>query len=389
MNSMKRRAPEGGCVFTSFAQNSGGAVLMTFGLLLPIIIALFALVMSYSRATTYKSALQSAADSAALATTKAVIANPSMSSSQQQALANLYFTNNAPAGAMAAGSLTVPTATNFNSTVTTKVSYQGALPALFSGLLSTNVNVSSTAQGVISNGSTATGNTTYSAYVSAWGDPHVNAADGTQYYVSCATPIGSWYNMLGDAGVQINFSCEHENYYNEDVMRQYSILVNGHVISISAPAPTESQDPVTGAWTISYDPTTAWFGQVTIDGVANPAQMGTQTYLNGAVTVNTTDVINYYQQDNSIVITPPGGVYSIQISFQPLAMGVINVWATNAGLCGVPGGILGSTIAGIDDNNAQDFSVSGATATSFQYSWSSACATNNGTAAASVARLIK
>ncbi len=343
MNGMNRHSPNRRRIFTSFAHHSSGAVLMTFGLLLPIFVALFALVMSYSRGTTYKSALQSAADSAALATTKAVIANPSMSSSQQQALANLYFTNNAPAGAMAAGSLTVPTATNFNSTVTTTVSYQGVLQGLFGGLLSTNVSVSSTAQGVISNGSTATGNTTYSAYVSAWGDPHINAADGRQYYVSCSTPIASWYNMLSDAGVQVNTSCEHENYYNEDVMRKYSILMNGHVISISAPAPTEVQDPATGAWTISYDPTTAWFGQVTIDGVTNPAQMGTQSYLNGAVTVSTTDMTNYYQQDNSIVITPPGGVYRIQISFQPLAMGVIDVWASNAGLCGVPGGILGST----------------------------------------------
>ena len=109
----------------AFHEDRGGAVLMTFGLLLPVVLGLLVLVFSYSRASSYKSGLQSAADSAALATTAAVIANPSLTSDQQQALANLYFANNAPAGAASLGSLTVPTATNFNSTVTTTVQYQG------------------------------------------------------------------------------------------------------------------------------------------------------------------------------------------------------------------------------------------------------------------------
>ncbi len=372
---------------SSFARDDGGAVLIIFGFALPVIVGLLALVMSYSRATAYRSQLQGAADTAALATTKAVMANPSMNSSEQQTLASLYFTNNAPAGATSIGTLTVPTATNFNSTVTTTVSYQGSIPALFGGLGSSNVTVASTAQGVISGGSTPTGATTYNAAVGAWGDPHINAADGTTYYVSCATPLGSWYNMLSDSGVEVNMSCEHENYYNADVMRQFRIVMNGHVISLNAPAPNEAY--VNGGWQISYDPTTAWFGQVTIDGVVYPALLGTQSYLDGGVTVNTTDMINFYQQDNSVTIKSPEGVYNVVISFQPLAMGVISVSAANSGLCGVPGGILGSTIAGIDDSNALDFMVAGPTATSFQYGWSSTCASINGTAAASVAKLIK
>jgi Flp pilus assembly protein TadG len=373
----------------AFHEDRGGAVLMTFGLLLPVVLGLLVLVFSYSRASSYKSGLQSAADSAALATTAAVIANPSMTSDQQQALANLYFANNAPAGAASLGSLTVPTATNFNSTVTTKVQYQGSLPALLNGLLSTSVSVNSTAQGVIPNTSGgASGNTTYGGYVAAWGDPHINAANGSTYYVSCAQPIGSWYNMLSDSGIEVNVSCEHEAYYNEDVMRHYSVVLGGHVIALDAPAPTETIDPNTGSVVISYDPATAWFGQVTIDGVLYPAQMGTQTYLNGAVSVNTTDVTNFYQQDNSVTFTPPGGNYRIVISFQQLGMGVINVWATNAGLCGVPGGILGSTIAGINDANSLDFQVAGPTATSFQYSWGS-CATAAVAPGAGSAHLIR
>ena len=55
------------------------------------------------------------------------------------------------------------------------------------------------------------------------------------------------------------------------------------MIALDAPAPTETIDPNTGSVVISYDPATAWFGQVTIDGVLYPAQIGTQTYLNGCL----------------------------------------------------------------------------------------------------------
>ena len=64
------------------------------------------------------------------------------------------------------------------------------------------------------------------------------------------------------------------------------------------------------------------------------------------------------------------------------------ITATNAGACGVPGGALGATLAGVDDTTTSDFSVSGPTATTYQFGWSTCSAWVNNSKA-SIAHLIK
>jgi hypothetical protein len=113
-----------------------------------------------------------------------------------------------------------------------------------------------------------------------------------------------------------------------------------------------------------------------------------QSVPNGTITVTqyVSDTTNFYFVDNAIYISTP--VYNITLSYQDLAMADLWITAANAGACGVPGGALGATLAGLDDTTGGDFTVSSATATTYQFGWS-ACPLQVNNGAASVARLIK
>jgi len=351
-----------------FKTDASGQITVIFGLMLPVLLLSTAFAIDLGRTMRYRSEVQSAADSAALAATTAVMANASANATQ---IATTYFQQNAPAGATTSGTVTV-TPSNYNNTVTTTVQYSGTAGSAFNDKLGI-VNVTSTA-------TSAQPKTQYSGYGNVWGDPHVDGADNVNFYLACAKPSGSWYNLLSDAGLQVNVSCVHDTIWNYDAMQTFSVVLRdpalvNHVVTISAPPPTEAASTANtqNDSLAVYDAKTAWFGQITIDGVSYPATMGTHSYLNGAVVVHTTDLTNFYQSDNYVVITTP--TYTLNISFMVLAEGTIYVTATNAGLCGAPGGFLGQTFSGVNDSNGADFLVSGPTAQSTQFLWST-CTTD-------------
>ncbi len=245
-------------------------------------------------------------------------------------------------------------------------------------------DASATAQAVVGESSKSNvGATHYSGYGVIGGDPHVYGFDNNDYYLACTQPgQTTWINVLSDSGIEINASCVYNTYFAMDSLQTVTILLGSHVISTTAALPQVPYEygPIT------YNAATAWFGQVTIDGVTYPATPGYRTFLNGAVAQYVTDTTNFYFVDDAIYITY--GPYNITLSYQDLAMADLWITATNAGACGVPGGALGATLAGIDDAIGGDNTVSGPTATTYQFGWSACPAWVNNSKAA-VAHLIK
>ena len=389
-----RRGRAGG-----FFRDEGGASAVMFAVSLPLVLLSIAVAIDYTNASRFKTRVQAATDAASLAATEAIAQNPNaknLSSDQATAIATpiavAYFVANAPPGAT--GRPTV-TPTSYNSTVTTTVAYQGTAPSNFGTLLGyggMTANTLATSQAVVGEGPKSNvGATHYSGYGVIGGDPHVYGFDNSDYYLACsATGQTPWINILSDAGIEINASCVNAVYFGMDALQTVTIQIGSHIVSTTAPSPR-----VSGlGGTITYDKATAWFGQVTVDGVLYPAVKGTRTLLsqsvpqpNGlSVTQYVSDTTNFYFVDNAIYINY--GPYQITLSYQNNAMADLWITATNAGACGVPGGALGATLAGVDDTTTSDFSVSGPTATTYQFGWSTCPAWVNNSKA-SVAHLIK
>jgi hypothetical protein len=360
-----------------------GSAAPLFGLTALVMIQCAGSALDYSHAVSVQGKIQQAVDAAALAGASA-LAN-GKSTQIAQTVANTQFVTNAPANALAAGSVTfTPSSSGAAQRLT--VAYSGSVPTSFMKLAHIDtIATRATATAEASASSTTTTNTgsasamTYAGNGSVAGDPHIAGADGSSGYLQCATPSGSWYNLLSDSGIQVNVSCVSYTGVWLDVVQSFSILLGTHVISLTAPSPTFDS-----SGNASYDINTAWFGQITIDGVTYAPVIGSHSYLGGMVKTNITDLTNFYKSDNMVHIN--NGTYDIYLTFDAYAMGDINITATNAGKCGVPGGFWGGTLGGKDDYNGSDFLVSGPTAKAPEFSWST-CTTTTTTAAVA-ARLV-
>ena len=73
-------------------------------------------------------------------------------------------------------------------------------------------------------------------------------------------------------------------------------------------------------------------------------------------------------QNNYVTITTAD--YTVNEMYYNVGMGYIAISAQNAGTCGVPGGIWGGTLAGVDDGNGSDFLVPNQNYKSYQFYWS-------------------
>lgn len=348
---------------------------MTFAVTLPALGIAMSAGIEYSRAISFREQLQAAADAAATGATAAMVQGQSASDAQAVGLA--LFTANAPSGALPSSSpgsdgVVSIQPTNYAATLTTVVNYTGSMKTVFAGLLNLNLipmSITAEAQAVTS---ATSGAGTYSGIGTMWGDPYIMGADGTFRDLFCNNlPPGSWYNAVSDRKFEVNIQCSGAVVFNSSwfVVSAFSIMVDNHVISFSAPQPTN----VNG--TLNFQP--VWEGAVTIDGVTYPPSLGHHSYLNGLVQTDITDLNDFYQYANSVTVTTPTYVFKGDFGYQSVVAGRLSLTATNAGACGVPGGILGTTLAGIFNDNlyyGQDdgpskYLVSGPTAVSNEFNW--------------------
>ena len=215
-------------------------------------------VMSYMSALQYQTDVQSAADAAALATATTLNSNPNANAKQ---VATNYFKANAPSSVNSTG-LSVYTGDNAGaSTISAQVGYHGNAPALLAGsgtlgMFSNSNGVSSltiNAMGAahVTAGSSTGGSSSSSSSSSSSGGTSTSSSTNT----ACAnnpngcylemgssdmvglagtlilpSPLGAdasltsvannnscvpgnWYNLVSDAGFEINATCSSSPYY--------------------------------------------------------------------------------------------------------------------------------------------------------------------------------
>jgi len=393
----------------------GGAAIM-FAISAPVALLAITGVMSYGYALQYRADIQSAVDGAVVTATQALAANASADAST---IATDYFKANAPAQALSRGTLNIYSG-DFNNAVTVKADYSGSVPTLLSDVLGySSLPVGATSAAQVMLGSTSgggsggggssgggssgggsgggqTGGTTgggaacpgalcFSGSGYVFGDPHIVSPTGADFYMDCTTPSGSWYNMLSDAGIEVNVSCLQSTYYSgANYINAFNVLLNGHTLFMTAPPANYTK----AGGSYSFNQATAWFGGVTIDGTYYPPGTGctsshpcTTTYLDGMVKVVITDLVNLYRGDNWVYIYDKG--YTVAMTFNQIAFGQVNFIASNVGAAGPPGGMWGQTLSGLADSKGSDFILNGpnvntspastslanANAAAYQYYW--------------------
>ena len=132
--------------------------------------------------------------------------------------------------------------------------------------------------------SAAAGSGSFSGAGYVLGDPHVIGADGVDTYFACATPSGSWYNMLSDSNFEINVNCVTNTLFDMDAILDITTLVGTHTLQMTSVNPTFTGaqnwvcgDEMCGSYnTVTYPPG-SWVGAVTIDGVSLSRRLGHAT----------------------------------------------------------------------------------------------------------------
>jgi Flp pilus assembly protein TadG len=369
---------------THFAKQSGGNVATLFALSAPLMLVALAGAVDYANAVSTKQKVQASADAAALAANVAIVnslaAGNQISASAAQTIATNYFNTNAPGNAVSAETAFSAVSTIVNGVVTTTVSYQGAPATLMNGVLGGSNTISANATATSSVGSSAaSGAGQYAGSGYVLGDPHVLGADGSDTYFTCASPSGSWYDLLSDSQIEINVNCVVNNLFAMDAILDMTTLLGTHTLQLTSVNPVfvganhwMCGDEMCGSYLAVVYPIGSWVGDVTIDGVYYPAIPGTHVYLadkteNVTVTVTVGQPLVASSQYNYVTISTPN--YTISELYYNVGMGYIALTATNAGQCGVPGGIWGQTLAGVDDGNGSDFLVPSQTYEASQFSW--------------------
>ena len=362
----------------NYRADQQGSVAMFFALSIIPIMGLIAFGIDYSRENAVKAKVYAAVDAAALSATSMALngasATVAQNTASQALIANLSAVHGLNYTSDSAPTINV---SKLNGIVTTNVSYSGTVTNNFSTLIgrpNSPVNVKAGASGGSFVGASGSGQYYGSGSLSE--DPVVRGADGSYQLFTCDYSGNTWYNLLSDANFQINANCTGNSSWSE--YYKVSILAGTHVISIT---PTLTSV----GWYGTVQTGEAWAGAITIDGVAYPAQSGSNTYLSDASQGVTVKVVVGQpgvagSSANYALITT--GAYSVSVAYDSdddfdgstglaatFGFADIQIAANNAGKCGVPGGTWGGTLGRIDDFNANDFIVSGPTAQASQFTW--------------------
>ena len=344
-----------------------GGVAITFALLVPLMVGAVGMAVDYGRARQLQARLLLAADAAAIHATKMVGDGASISDATAAAQVNWTANMTGASGTISTPAISI---TNSSGTVTSKVAFSGSINTGFANILGlSKIPVSGESIATASQSSAAS--KTFSGTGDAFGDPHFEGADGSSVLFNCPRP--SWYNMLSDGGIQLNIACiTYPAPASFDLVSDFSVMLGSHTISVSANMPDQKTGlPMGGP---------GWYNQVKIDGVDYAPGLGVTklaSWKEGTVTatINTTnfwaagDVANGVAPTfvgpaaNKIVVTTPQ--YTISMGYN--GGGWMKFDATNAGVCGVPGGLFGNTLGGIDNFNMDDYKVPTATSTSPEF----------------------
>lgn len=378
------RFPRRAGVVGRLAAHEGGQVATIFALSLVPAAAMIGFGVDYTRAIQTRTKVQAAADAAALKAVSLSMAGASNDVAQSEAV-RVFNATIGQASSLRYSSDSTPTVrvTNNSGTVAASVAFSGSAANMFSqliGMKSVPINIATGATGGATIGANGSGQYVGSGSLSE--DPVVRGADGSWSLFSCDVSGATWYNLLSDAGFEVNANCAGNSVWSE--YYQVNVLAGKHTISL-----TPSFDNVN--WLGTTQTGESWVGAVTVDGVAYaaPTTAGTTTVLNDTTAGITAKVVVGQpgvvgSSSNYVLIKTP--VYAVSIAYDSDNIGSaifgladIQIAATNAGSCGVPGGLWGGTLGNVDDVNSNDFIVSGPNAQATQFTWNCVSAANANT----------
>ena len=353
-----------------FARDARGNFVTLFAIVAPVMLVVASAAISFSSSVTYQKELQAAVDSAALASTAAITRGAI--TTDAQTIAENFFAANAPNYSAGAGTLTV-TPSVANNAVSTAVSYTTTAPASLVGGLTGSFTQTLTVTAT-ANAQLTTARQSFAGSGGLWGDPHLTAADGSESLFPCVYSPVTWYSGLSDAGIELNFTCQYFSYWNYMEIQDIYIMAGGHTILTTENGPPSYTTNSDGSLNFDYSGT-GWLGQFTLDGkIITPDMTGYTEYLDDsnlkvATWIDQLKTPNQYDNYLQITYTNGSTKYYITITYGVYGEAQISFTATNAGLCGTPGGIWGNTLGGVDNSNAEDFLLPSQTSTSFQYDW--------------------
>ena len=384
------------------ADRSGGTALV-FALSAVPLIAVGGLAVDYSNTVRLRPKLQAAVDSAALAgaaaLTKGNTTTYAATLARESVLVNMR--DLAPATTVQNTSASIE-----NQTASTVVSAQLAINNVFGkmvGAPTTTLTANATAQAFT--GATSVLTRHYSGKGAIANDPEIAFADGTGGFIDC--PAGNWYNVLSDAGIQINFSCK-PNAGGWNLIEYMTVMVGDHTVVYNAY--TGATQGLSGVGYYDY----SWPAAISIDNVPYvPANQSYQTWS------HPDPVVAYKDEKVTIEIAPhfdprsnfnATGMYNFQYMtirtanykiqlYYENGWGGINFTATNAGLCGIPGGAWGASLGGLNVGYSQPYNggltqigsyqVTTSTSKSPEFYWTEACNVNGQIARSTIPRLIQ
>ena len=389
--------------FSRMGADRSGATAIILALSALPIIAFGGLAFDYSNSVRARPKLQSAVDAAALAGAAALAKGSTTAYAAAIARETLLTNMRDMSSATAVQDIKASTE---NQTASTAVSAQLTVRNTFGrmfGAGTTTLSALATAQAFT--GTTSSASRHYSGKGAIANDPEIAFADGTGGFIDC--PPGNWYNVLSDAGVQVNFACRR-NDGGWNIIDYMTIMVGDHTITYNAwTGPTQGLSEV-GYYDYS------WPAEIRIDGaVYAPANVIYPTwsrpdpivaYKDGQMKIeiaphfdarsnfNATGMYNFQY------MTITTAAYKMQFYYEN-GWGGINFTATNAGLCGVPGGAWGGSLGGFNVGYTQPYSggytqigsyqVTTSTTKSPEFYWNQSCAVSDQIARSTTPRLIQ
>lgn len=201
---------------------------------------------------------------------------------------------------------------------------------------------------------------TYAGAGGLFGELQPEAIDGSPQTSACSAVGSNWYEGLSDSGLQVNFNCARDPYWNATKLTGFTITIGGHVVELkndgASPASAAEGKTDSGS-TAAEAPSRRWRGALSIDGVRYEPPPGWSGYLDNQINALIADPKSSQDSSDWITILYRTGptTYRISATFGVGGEGQVYIKATNAGACGAPGGVWGQRLLGLGDPAAIDF----------------------------------
>lgn len=386
-----------------FCSNRDGGIAILFALALPLLLVMAGMAIDYSRASMYKSQMQGAVDAAALSAATALRNGVDEQTVSELAIAMVEKNRGSINGTTGKPEIVISSS---GDTRSVKIKSSGRSRTMFSGLLNVGDLDVSVAAGAVAQidpaVNVAAGNLGGGTVL--WGDPHFGTYENhSMHTITCAS--AKWYSIISDGGFQWNAMCQDDSTthkrWADGIYTAHKVFAGSHVITYEALPITLANEALDVSHPEDLLPTMqsvdlfAWGAKITIDGVAyDPtSDVASGKYSRDLVDDSTEGVkVTVYNSHMALApewdpVPPDNYNFSglvIETPHYKTVLGFldgwawVDTWATNAGMCGIPGGVLGKLYGGMPDTNPASFELASMDEKKPEFGWTAICGAGAG-----------